>query len=116
TLKEKNMGVWDSKPGIPNLETVVPLLLTEVNNKNLALEFIPKILSENPSKIFGLNNKGKIAIGKDADLTVIDLKKEGKINIDDFYTKAKYTPFEDYSYKGYPILTIVNGKIVINKL
>jgi dihydroorotase len=116
TLEEKNLGTWDSKPGIPNLETTLPLLLTEVNKKNLPLELIPKILSENPNKIFGFKNKGKIAIGKDADLTVIDLKKEGKIDLDDFYTKAKYSPFEGYSYKGQSVLTIVNGKTVINKI
>jgi dihydroorotase len=116
TLEEKKLGVWDSKPGIPNLETVLPLLLTEVNKKNLSLDLIPKILSENPSKIFGFENKGEIAIGKDADLTIIDLNKEGKINLDDFYTKAKYSPFEGYSYKGQSVLTIVNGKTVINKI
>ena len=116
TIDEKNKGVWDSAPGIPNLETVLPLLLTEVNKGNLDLKLIPKILSENPSKIFGFENKGKIAIGKDADITVIDIKKEGKFDIDSFYTKAKYTPFKDYTYKGKSILTIVNGKVVIDNL
>ncbi|WP_409200518.1 dihydroorotase [Methanobrevibacter sp. DSM 116169] len=116
TLEEKNKGVWNSAPGIPNLETVLPLLLTEVNYGNLDLKLIPKILSYNPSKIFGFDNKGEIAIGKDADITVIDLKKEGKFDIDSFYTKARYTPFKDFNYKGHQIMTIINGKIVVNNL
>ncbi|MDO5848163.1 MAG: dihydroorotase family protein [Methanobrevibacter sp.] len=116
TLEEKNQGTWNSSPGIPNLETVVPLLLNEVNKGNIKLELIPKILSENAAKVFGLENKGEIAIGKDADFTAIDLNREGTINIEKFKTKAEYSPFDGFKYKGEPILTIVNGKTVMNKI
>lgn len=116
TLEDKTKGVWDSSPGIPNLETVVPLLLTEVNKGNIDLKIIPKIFSENASKVYGLKNKGEIAIGKDADFTVIDLKREGKFNIDEFKTKAKYSPFDGWNYTGMPVMTIVNGKIVMDKI
>ena len=116
TLEDKSKGVWDSSPGIPNLETVVPLMLTEVNKGNIDLKIIPKILSENAAKVYGLENKGEIAIGKDADFTVIDLKREGKFNIDEFETKAKYSPFDGWKYIGMPIMTIVNGKTVMNKI
>ena len=113
---DKNKGALTSASGIPNLETAVPLLLTEVNRKNLDLRLIPKILSENAAKTFGLKNKGRIAIGKDADLTMINLKKEGKFDIDTFKTKAEYSPFENWEYKGKPVMTIVNGKIIMDNL
>lgn len=116
TLEDKTKGTWASSPGIPNLETVVPLLLTEVNNGNLDFKLIPKIFSENAAKVYGLNSKGKIEIGYDADFTVIDLKKEGKFNIEEFKTKAEYSPFDGWEYKGLPVMTIVNGKTVMNKL
>ena len=116
TLEDKTKGTWASSPGIPNLETVVPLLLTEVNNGNLDFKLIPKIFSENAAKVYGLNRKGKIEIGYDADFTVIDLKKEGKFNIEEFKTKAEYSPFDGWEYKGLPVMTIVNGKTVMNKL
>ncbi|WP_084270674.1 dihydroorotase [Methanobrevibacter cuticularis] len=114
TLEEKERGVWNSAPGIPNLETVLSLLLTEVNKGSIELSSISKLLSENPAKIFGLKNKGNIEVGKDADFVVVDLKKEGKFNLDNFYTKAKYTPFENYEYKGIAIMTISNGNIIMN--
>ena len=116
TLEDKTKGVWASSPGIPNLETVVPLLLTEVNKGNIDLKIIPKIFSQNAAKVYELKNKGEIAIGKDADITVIDLKQEGKFNIDEFKTKAEYSPFDGWEYQGLPVMTIVNGKIVMDKL
>lgn len=116
TLEDKQKGVWDSSPGIPNLETVVPLILTEVNKGNLDFKLIPKVFSQNAAKIYGLENKGEIAIGKDADFTVIDLKREGTFNIEEFETKAEYSPFDGEKYIGMPVMTIVNGKTVMNKI
>ncbi len=116
TLEDKEKGTWESSPGIPNLETVVPLILTEVNKGNIDLKLIPKIFSENAAEVYGLSNKGKIDIGYDADFTIIDIKREGQFNIDEFKTKAEYSPFDGWKYKGLPIMTIVNGKIVMNKI
>lgn len=113
SLEEKQKGVWDSNPGIANLETVLPLILTEVNNDNIDLKMVPELMSENPAKRFNIKNKGKIQIGYDADLIVIDLKKEGKFNLDNFYTKAEYSPFENYAYKGISTMTISNGNVIM---
>ena len=115
SLEEKTKGVWDSSPGIPSLETVLSLLLTEVNKSNLDLNLIPKIFSENAAKRFNLNNKGFIKEGYDADLVIVDLNKEGVFDIDTFYTKAEYSPFDGLSYKGKATMTIVNGNIIMEE-
>ena len=116
TLDEKQKGVFTSSPGIPSLETVVSLLLTEVNRGNLDLKLIERIFSTNAAKVFGLKTKGEIAVGKDADFTVLDLKREGKFDITTFQTKAEYSPFDGWEYKGAPVMTIVAGKVVFDNV
>ena len=116
TLDEKQKGVFTSSPGIPSLETVVSLLLTEVNRGNLDLNLIERIFSTNAAKVFDLKTKGEIAVGKDADFTVLDLKREGKFDITTFQTKAEYSPFDGWEYKGAPVMTIVKGKVVFDNI
>ena len=116
TLEEKHKGVFTSSPGIPALETVVSLLLTEVNRGNLSLDLIPKILSQNAARVFNLESKGEIAVGKDADFTVIDMNRKGKFDISTFKTKAEYSPFDGWEYEGAPVMTIVNGSVVFDDL
>lgn len=116
TLEEKHRGVFTSSPGIPALETVVSLLLTEVSRGNLSLDLIPKIFSANAAKVFNLESKGEIAVGKDGDFTVLDLKREGKFDISTFKTKAEYSPFDGWEFKGAPVMTIVNGSVVFDDL
>jgi len=111
TIEEKENMIWNCPSGMPNLETVLSLLLTEVNRKNIPLNIIPKILSENAAKRFNLKNKGKIQEGYDGDLTIIDIKKEGKFDLDKFYTKAKFSPFNNIPYKGQAVMTIYNGEV-----
>ena len=116
TLDEKQKGVFTSSPGIPSLETVVSLLLTEVNKGNLDLNLIERIFSTNAAKVFDLKTKGEIAVGKDADFTVLDLNREGKFDIETFKTKAEYSPFDGWEYKGAPVMTIVKGKVVFDNI
>ena len=116
TLEEKHQGVFTSSPGIPALETVVSLLLTEVSRGNLSLDLIPKIFSANAAKVFNLESKGEITVGKDADFTVLDLKREGKFDISTFKTKAEYSPFDGWEFKGAPVMTIVNGSVVFDEM
>ncbi len=116
TLEEKHRGVFTSSPGIPALETVVSLLLTEVSRGNLSLDLIPKIFSANAAKVFNLESKGEIAVGKDDDFTVLDLKREGKFDISTFKTKAEYSPFDGWEFKGAPVMTIVNGSVVFDEM
>ena len=114
TLKEKlSSNANEVPPGIPGLETTLPLLLTEVNSKRLTLKRIVDILAENPARIFHLYNKGVLEEGKDADLTLIDLKAEHIIHSDRLFTKAEFSPFDGFKCKGRAVKVFVSGNQVI---
>lgn len=115
TIPEKEQDVWNAPPGIPNLETTLPLLLTQVNQRKMTFADLKRLLCENPSRIFRLENKGYIREGADADLVVVDMKEEGVINPDKFKSKAKYSPFEGFKVKGMQVMTMVRGKIVADE-
>lgn len=112
TLDEKLKDTWSSAAGIPGLEVTLPLLLTEVNNNNLTLDEVVRLTSRNPSEIFKIPSKGAVEVGYDADITVLDMKKEGKICVDDWYTRGKYTPFENREFVGCNVMTINRGNVI----
>jgi len=115
SLKEKNTNsVWNALPGIPGLETTLPLLLTEVNENRLSLPELVQITSERPAKIFGIKNRGVIKQNNWADFVVVDIKLDHKIDASAFFSKAKYSPFDGKSMKGKVLQTFVNGRLVFD--
>jgi dihydroorotase len=115
-LEEKMADVvWNVKTGIVGLETTLPLLLTEVNSGNLSLADVVRLMAEKPAEIFSLNGRGFLKEGNNADLTVVDLKRKGRINASKFYSKAKFSPFDGWWFKGTPVKTFVNGELVMDE-
>jgi dihydroorotase len=115
TIREKRRPPEKSPPGIPGLETAMPLMLTMVNKRKLSLWRLVSLLSTNPAKIFDLRSKGTIRKGADADVILVDMKKRGEIDPDKFFSKAHYSPFEGRKTQGAVHTTIVNGSIVYSK-
>jgi dihydroorotase len=112
-MEKARVDAFKAPWGNPQLEHYLSILLTEVNRGTLTLEHLSKICSTNPSKLVGLYpKKGVIAPGSDADLVVIDLKKEDIIKSDRLYTKVQWTPYEGRRVKGVPVMTFVRGEIV----
>lgn len=108
TLEEKEEGA----AGLPGLETELALLLTAYNRGMISLWDVIEKTSLNPAKIFGIRNKG-LEVGKDADLIVVNLKEEWKVEPEEFYTKAKWSPFEGWKLKGKVKMTLLRGKVVM---
>ena len=102
--------------GVPGCETMLPLLLNalnnEKNNKKMTLKKIVELCCENPAKIFKIKNKGFIKKGFDADLTIIDLNFEKEVKNNELFTKCKWSPFDGWKLKGWPVAVLVNGNIV----
>lgn len=110
TKTEKEQSYEKAPSGVPGVETLLPLLLDAVNHGEVTLEEVIKWTSANPAKLLGFRNKGKIEIGADADLVIIDMdngQEVGKLK-----TKCGWSPFSGWKLKGWPLLTVVNGKTV----
>jgi dihydroorotase (multifunctional complex type) len=115
SLDEKKFNsVWDAKPGIPGLETMLSLLLTQVNNGKLSLSELVKLTSQMPAKIFNLKKRGSLEKGNWADIVVVDINNDFKADSSFFWSKAKYSPFDKMHLKGKPIKTFVNGKLIFD--
>ena len=115
TIKEKDQSASKSPPGVPGLETTLPLMLTLVNRRQMNLSLLVRLLSENPARIFGLNSKAKLWKGADGDLVLIDLKKKSRIDSSRFFSKAKFSPFDGFKTQGAVHSTIVGGRLVYNE-
>jgi dihydroorotase len=116
TIEEKKVeSAWDAKPGITGLETMLPLLLTQVNDGRLTMADLVRLTSERPAQIFDLKGRGSLDEGKRADIVVVDINREYKIDSSRFYSKAKYSPFDGWKVKGKPIKTFVNGRLVMDE-
>ena len=111
--EDKNKKYPASPSGMPGVQTILPIMLHHINNKKLSLEQLIKLMCENPCRIFGIQNKGYIKEGFDADLTIVDMDKEQIIKNEMMATKCGWTPFNDMTIRGFPIATIINGKIVM---
>lgn len=111
TLEEKKENIIY---GIPGVENSLELMLQAVKEKKLDIETLKRLMSENPSKIFNLKGKGSLKIGYDADIILVDLNINEKIDKKNIISKCNWTPYEDFNKGGNIITTIVRGNIVYN--
>jgi dihydroorotase len=110
--EEKARGMQLAPFGIVGLETAFPLLYTRfVLSGRWTLRFLLEKMTLKPAEVFSLP-WGKLAEGCDADITVIDLEKEKVIDPQEFLSKSRNTPFAGWTCKGWPVMTMVGGKVV----
>ena len=113
-LKLAGDDVWGALAGFPGIGTVIPILLNDgVNQNRITLEQFVQFTSQNAAKIFGMYpQKGTLEKNSDADITMIDLKREKKVTSDLFGGFSDYIVYEGRNLKGWPVKTIVRGEIV----
>ena len=119
TKEEKEMGwkdIWQTPTGMPSIQFSLPLMLNEVNRGNISLSRLAQVYSENPSRVLGLfPRKGCIQVGADADLVVVDLKKEMTICCENMYSKVGWIAFEGRKVKGVPEMALIRGELVMER-
>jgi dihydroorotase len=111
TLEEKGRPYPESPAGMPGVETSLPLLLTRMAGGKCTLSEIQKWMCWGPAQAYGIPNKGKIVEGFDADLTLVDMQTEKPVRDEDMLTKVKWSPFRGRCLVGWPLYTVVNGRV-----
>jgi dihydroorotase len=95
------------------VQTLVPIMLDHVNAGRLSLERFVDLCSAGPQRLFGIRGKGRIAVGYDADLTIVDLKRRETITNAWMQSRCGWTPYDGVAVQGWPVGTILRGRRVM---
>ncbi|MDQ0301949.1 dihydroorotase [Ancylobacter polymorphus] len=113
TREEKAKPYPSSPSGMTGVQTFVPTMLDHVNAGRLTLERFVDLSSAGPARIFNIATKGRIAVGYDADFTIVDLKRRETIRNEWIASKAGWTPYDGVEVTGWPVGTLLRGKRVM---
>ena len=113
TLEEKAKPYPQSPSGMPGVQTLVPVMLDHVNAGRLSLARFVDLVCGGPQRVFGIAGKGRIALGYDADLTLVDLKARRTITNDWIASKCGWTPMDGKTVTGWPMATVIRGRTVM---
>ncbi len=113
TIEEKERPYPSSPSGMPGVQTLVPLLLDHVANGRLTLQRFVELTSAGPQRLFGIAGKGRIAVGYDADLTLVDLGAKRTITDEWIASICGWTPHDGTTVTGWPKATVIRGQMVM---
>lgn len=113
TLEEKARPYPASPSGMAGVQTLVPIMLDHVNAGRMSLERFVDMTSHGPARLFQMACKGRIAVGYDADLTVVDLKRRETIRDAWIASRCAWTPYDGRQVTGWPVGTVIRGRRVM---
>jgi dihydroorotase len=113
TLEEKAKPYPQSPSGMPGVQTLVPVMLDHIAKGRLSVERFMDMTSAGPARLFGIAGKGRIAVGCDADFTIVDLKRQMTIGNEWIASKSGWTPYAGQAVTGWPVGTIIRGRRVM---
>jgi len=119
TLEEKNVPYADAPSGVPGVETMLPLLLDAVNHGQLTLEDVVRVTCVNPSRVFRLGAPTRVESGGLADLVLVDMDRVQVVEnggAGALKTKVGWSLFTGRELRGWPIMTIVDGQVVVRMI
>lgn len=113
TREEKEHAYPASHSGMTGVQTLVPVMLDHVNQGRLSLQRFVDLTSHGPQRLFGIADKGRIAVGYDADFTIVDMKRRETITNDWIASRCGWTPYDGVTVTGWPVGTMVRGNIAM---
>ncbi len=119
TAEEKNPGwedVWQAPTGYPAVELLLSLAVTKMREGLFGERELVRMTAEAPARILGLYpRKGTIQLGADADLTLVDLQQSREVRSEELRSRAGWSPFEGMRLWGWPVMTILRGRVVMRE-
>jgi dihydroorotase len=115
TKEEKARPYPASPSGMPGVQTLLPVMLTHVAEGRLSLERLVDLTSHGAQRVFNIAGKGRMAKGWDGDLTIVDLKARRVFRHEDAASRCGWTPFDGMEMKGWPVATIIRGRVVMRE-
>lgn len=113
--EEKEQQYPQTPSGMPGVQTLVPLMLNHVAAGRLGLERLVDLVAEAPARLYGVRGKGRVAVGFDADLTVVDLGNTRRIEESWLASRCGWSPFAGLEVTGWPHATVIRGRIVMRE-
>ncbi len=113
TRAEKQKPYPQSPSGMTGVQTLVPIMLDHVNAGRMSLVRFVDMTSAGPQRLFNIAGKGRIAMGYDADFTIVDMKRRETITDDWIASRAGWTPYNGVTVTGWPVGTVVRGRRVM---
>ena len=108
--------LWpDCAAGLTGVQTLVPIMLDHVNAGRLTLTRMVDLMCAGPARVYGVVGKGRLAMGYDADFTLVDLKRQRTIENDSIASPCGWTPFAGMHITGWPVATIIRGRVVMRE-
>jgi dihydroorotase len=102
-----------SPSGMTGVQTIVPIMLDHVHAGRLSLQRLVDLTSAGPGRLFGIAKKGRLAVGYDADVTVVDIMRRETITNRWIASRAGWTPYDGVAVTGWPVGTLVRGARVM---
>lgn len=113
TREEKARPYPQSPSGMTGVQTLLPVMLDHVSHGRLSLQRLVELTSAGPARVFGIDGKGRVAAGYDADLTLVDLKAQREITNRWIASVCGWTPYDGLRVTGWPVATIIRGRVVM---
>jgi dihydroorotase len=113
TREEKDHAYPASHSGMTGVQTLVPIMLDHVNAGRLSLARFVDLTSAGPQRLFGMRAKGRIALGYDADLTIVDMKRRETITNAQQQSRCGWTPYDGKTVTGWTVGTLVRGHLAM---
>jgi len=115
TIENKALGFPKAHSGMPGVETSLPVMLTHAYDGKCSVPDVVRWMCEGPAEVYGIESKGILKEGFDADMVLVDMEDRRSISDEDTWTRVGWTAYEGIPLTGWPVNTFVDGRMVFNR-